>query len=105
MCPIFGFLRRRKVEGSGFPIGDPISAASPIGNTAPPKAKVRKRWEYVKLNCKSYYNLHIGVPTGARLTLERVGKYYYLCIRKKKRRTPLMYVRKRGCWTVCRAMF
>jgi hypothetical protein len=98
MCPIFGFLRRRKVESSGFPIGNPIPVASvsaPIGRAAPPKAKARKRGEYVKLSCKSYYNLHLRVSEDGRLTLERVGKYYYLCMRHGKNRTPLLYVRKK----------
>jgi hypothetical protein len=98
MCPIFNFFRRRK--SSGFPIGELISAsapAPPIRHEVPPKRQ-RRRGEYVKLDVKSYYNLHVGVVVDGfdgYLTLERIGKGFYLRVRNGKRGRVLLYVRKR----------
>ena len=100
MCPIFNFFRRRK--SSGFPIGELISASAPAPpirvGSPPPKKRQRRRGEYIKLDVKSYYNLHMSVVVDnfdGYLTLERIGKGFYICVRNGKRRRALLYVRKR----------
>lgn len=99
---LFNFFDRRKRSAdqtrsqTGFPIGEfPV----PVRDAAPQKAKAC-RGERIEINCKSYYNLHMEVIISGLgqgfITVERLGNYYYICLRNKEvGRKVLRYIPKR----------